>query len=174
LVSFFNEIKLWSSMLAKIPTITPPNVQIQTITQSGNKGLTINGYAQSYDNVNDFLLTLKNSAFLNSETTKLATATMVANPGTVVFNRSQLLGDQTTRGQVQNDIDLTLPKVVLYTINTEINDKSAQELLSQLNRRGAIGLVSRITNLQRKGAFNLQPVTKTTPEEKPPEGETKQ
>lgn len=175
LVSVFDQIKPWSSMLAEISTVTPPNVQIQAITQADKKTLTIKGYAQSYDNVNDFLLTLKNSAFLNPEATNLTTTSIGPNPGTVATNRAQqILGQQTTGREGGNTaVDITLPPVVLYTITTEINDKPAEELLNQLSRRGAIGLVSRLTNLQRKGALKLQEVAVTTQPEKPPEGEAK-
>lgn len=174
LVSVFNEIKPWSSMLAEISTVTPPNVQIQGITQADNKTLTINGFAKSYDNVNDFLLTLKNSAFLNPEATNLTTTSIGPNPGTVATNRAQILGQETTDSEKANDgLEITLPPVVLYTITTEINDKPAEELLNQLSRRGAIGLVSRLTNLQRKGALQLQEVAATAQPEKPPEGEAK-
>ncbi len=173
LVSVFNEIKPWSSMLAEIGTVTPPNVQIQAITQS-DKTLTINGYGNSYDNVNDFLLTLKNSPFLDPEATSIVTTTIAPNPGKVAFNRAQLSGLETTEEGKNNSENITLPPVVLYTINTKINDQSAQVLLNQLSRRGAIGLVSRITNLQRKGALKLQEVAITAQPEKPTEGGAEQ
>jgi type IV pilus assembly protein PilN len=172
LVSVFNQIKPWSSMLTEIGTVTPPNVQIQAITQAENKTLTINGYAESYDNVNDFLLTLKNSAFLNPEATHITTTSIGPNPGSVATNRAEILGQQTT-GNNEARVEITLPPVILYTITTEINDKPSEELLNQLSRRGAIGLVSRLTNLQRKGALQLQEVAATAPPEKPPEGEAK-
>lgn len=63
LASVFNNIKPWSAMLAEIAYVTPPSVQINSITQNDTKTLTINGYAQSYDDVNDFLLTLKKFSF---------------------------------------------------------------------------------------------------------------
>lgn len=171
LVSVFNQIKPWSSMLAEIGTVIPPNVQIQAITQAENKTLTINGYAQSYDNVNDFLLTLKDSAFLNPEATHITTTSIGPNPGSVATNRAEILGQQTTGGNAA--VEITLPPVILYTITTEINDKPSEELLNELSRKGAIGLVSRLTNLQRKGALQLQEVAATAPPEKPPEGEAK-
>ncbi|BAQ59662.1 type IV pilus biogenesis protein PilN [Geminocystis sp. NIES-3708] len=174
LVSVFNQIKPWSSMLTEIGTVTPPNVQIQGITQAENQTLTINGFAKSYDDVNDFLLTLKNSAFLNGEATNLTTTSIGPNPGSVATSRAQILGQETTGGATNDGVEITLPPVVLYTITTEITDKPAEELLNQLSRRGAIGLVSRITNLQRKGALKLQEVAATAQPEKPAEGEAKQ
>jgi type IV pilus assembly protein PilN len=174
LVSVFKQIKPWSAMLAEIGSVTPSGVQIQGVSQSENKSLIINGYAQSYDQVNDFLLTLKNSRFLNPEKTTLATTSLTANPGNVIFDRSQLIDDNNntaTNGTAENSVEIELPQVITYTINTEINDISSEELLNQLNTRGAIGLVSRLTYLQRKGALDLEPVVQ--PETPPPgEGET--
>ncbi|BAQ65105.1 PilN domain-containing protein [Geminocystis sp. NIES-3709] len=179
LVSVFNQIKPWSAMLSEIGSVTPSGIQIQTINQSGNKSLIINGYADSYDLVNDFLLTLKNSRFLNPEATTLVTTSIADNPGTVVSSRSQIIGNDniapTSVDTNTESVNVTLPKVFLYTINTEINDKSSEELLNLLNRRGAIGLVSRLTYLQRKGALRLQPVAEPeTKTETPAEGETTQ
>lgn len=173
LVSVFNEIKPWSSMLMEIGSVTPANIQIQGITQTDNKLLTINGFAQSYNDVNDFLLTLKNSPFLNGEATHITTTSIGPNPGSVASSRAEILGQEITNGDTNNSLDITLPPVILYTITTEISDKPAEELLNQLARKGAIGLVSRITNLQRKGAFQLEQVAATAEPEKPPEGETK-
>jgi type IV pilus assembly protein PilN len=173
LVSVFKQIKPWSAMLAEIGSVTPSGVQIQGVSQSENKSIIINGYAESYDQVNDFLLTLKNSRFLNPEKTTLATTSLTANPGNVIFDRSQLIDNDntSTSGTAENSVEIELPQVITYTINTEINDISSEELLNQLNARGAIGLVSRLTYLQRKGALDLEPVVQ--PETPPPaEGET--
>lgn len=172
LVSVFKQIKPWSAMLSEIGSVTPSNLQIQGITQSGNRTLTINGYADSYDQVNDFLLTLKNSRFLNGENTTLTTTSLVANPGNVIFDRSQMITNVNNpiNQNTENSLEIELPEVVSYTINTEINDTSSEELLNQLNERGAIGLVSRLTYLQRKGVLDLEPVAQ--PETPPPaEGE---
>lgn len=165
LVSVFKQIRPWSAMLSEISSVTPSGVQIQAVNQSGNKNLTINGYADSYDQVNDFLLTLKNSRFLNPEKTTLATTSLTANPGSVIFDRSQIVGNETTTPNPGggSSLEIELPEVVNYTINTEMNDTSSEELLNQLNARGAIGLVSRLTYLQRKGALDLEPVVQTEP-----------
>lgn len=185
LVSVFNYIKPWSAILAEIAYVTPANIQINSITQSDLKTLTINGYGQSYEDVNDFLLTLKNSPFLNGENTRLTTSSLTDNPGSVIFDRSQLnpQGTGATGGNNvtspgnagQGGLQVDLPKVVLYTITTEITDLPSEQLLNLLNRRGAIGLVSRLSNLQRKGVLQLTSIAEETKEEQPAtEGETKQ
>lgn len=174
LASVFNYIKPWSAMLAEIAYVTPPSVQINSITQNDTKTLTINGYAQSYDDVNDFLLTLKNSPFLNGENTRLTTSSLTDNPSTVIFDRSQLNpqtqggaggGTSPTPGVANTGIQLELPQVILYTVTTEISDLSSEQLLNLLNRRGAIGLVSRLSNLQRKGVLQLEAIAEETQEQ---------
>ena len=179
LASVFNQIKPWSAMLSEIGSVTPPSVQIQSISQSENKILTIAGYADSYDNVNDFVLTLKNSRFLDGEQTKLTTTSLADNPSQRISNRQQLIdevnGNTPTEGGTTNSDLITLPQVVSYSITAQINDKPSEELLNVLNSRGAIGLVSRLTNLQRKGALKLEEIANTTPTPPTPtpEGETK-
>ena len=167
LASVFNQIKPWSAMLSEIGSVTPPSVQIQSISQSENKILTIAGYADSYDNVNDFVLTLKNSRFLDGEQTKLTTTSLADNPSQIISNRQQLIdevnGNTPTEGGTTNSDLITLPQVVSYSITAQINDKPSEELLNVLNSRGAIGLVSRLTNLQRKGALKLEEIANTTP-----------
>lgn len=180
LASVFNYIKPWSAMLAEIAYVTPANVQISSITQADLKTLTINGYGKSYDDVNDFLLTLKNSPFLNGENTRLTTSSLADNPGTVIFDRNQLNAQEGGTNAPQGGgggglLDVRLPKVVLYTITTEISDVSSEQLLNLLNRRGAIGLVSRLSNLQRKGVLQLSSIAEETkPVQPATEGEAKQ
>lgn len=177
LASVFNHIKPWSAMLAEIAYVTPPNIQINSITQNDIKSLTINGYGESYDDVNDFLLTLKSSPFLNPENTRLTTSSIAQNPSTVVFNRAQLNPQGATTEEAtateggEEGLQVELPPVVLYTVTTEISDLSSDQLLNLLNRRGAIGLVSRLSNLQRKGVLQLSAIAEESEEEQAKEGE---
>jgi len=178
LASVFNYINPWSAMLAEIAYVTPSNIQVNSITQNDIKTLTINGYGESYEDVNDFLLTLKNSPFLNGENTRLTTTALAENPSTVIFDRTQLnsQGEGNTRRSPaggEGGLQIELPQVVNYTITTEISDLSSEELLNLLNRRGAIGLVSRLSNLQRKGVLQLTSIAEEAQEkaEQPKEGE---
>lgn len=154
LVSVFDQIKPWSAMLGEIASVTPNNIQIRSLNQSEDGSLIINGYADSYDQVNDLFLTLKNSPLLNSEATKLTTTSLVDNPSSVIFDRAQLYDSDIENPDT--GVTVELPKVVLYTITTAITDESSQKYLNQLNRQGAIGLVSRLTTLQRKGVLNIE------------------
>jgi len=161
LVSVFDEIKPWSAMLAEIAAVTPPNVQIQSITQSGNTSLTVSGFANSYDNVNDFLLTLKNSDLLDAELTTLTSASLTDNPSGVARSRAELAGADGNGdvGTPANDlITVSLPQGVSFNISSEINDVPSTELVNLLNTRGAIGLVTRINALNRLGALEVSSI----------------
>jgi type IV pilus assembly protein PilN len=165
LVTVFDEIKPWSAMLAEIAAVTPPNVQIQSITQSGNRGITVSGFANSYDDVNDFLLTLKNSSFLSEAETRLTSASLTDNPSNVARSRAELatMGGDGAQDVAQstpvNDlITVSLPQGASFNITSEINDVPSTELVNLLNNRGAIGLVSRINALNRLGALNVSSI----------------
>jgi type IV pilus assembly protein PilN len=111
------------------------------------KAVEISGQARSFDDVNYFLLTLKRSAFLKADETQLVRAELVKNP-------SKLEVPQVNRsGQSQGRVTYELPKTVRYTILTRLSDVPASDLLRELDRKGAVGLVTRIRTLQEKGVI---------------------
>jgi len=156
LATVFNQIKPWSALLQEIRDRAPATIQISSIEQieielpdpnppeeTPNatldvKGLQITGTARSFDDVNDFMLLLKNSDFLGGNNTELLRASLQSN---------------NTRVEVPegSDIEVTLPDVVEFNIETPLSDKGASELIAQLESKGAIGLVSRIETLRQKG-----------------------
>jgi type IV pilus assembly protein PilN len=117
-----------SAILQDIRARAPGNVQVVSIDQSG-KGIKIVGLSTSYDGVNDFLLLLQSSPYLNIETTKLGSAKLRAE---------------------SKDIKVS---VIDYEITSTLVDKSATELLPELQKSGAEGTVTRIKLLQQKGAI---------------------
>jgi type IV pilus assembly protein PilN len=117
-----------SAILQDIRARAPGNVQVVSIDQSG-KGIKIVGLSTSYDGVNDFLLLLQSSPYLNIETTKLGSAKLRAE---------------------SKDIKVS---VIDYEITSTLVDKSAIELLPELQKSGAEGTVTRIKLLQQKGAI---------------------
>jgi type IV pilus assembly protein PilN len=111
------------------------------------KAVEISGQARSFDDVNYFLLTLKRSAFLKTDETQLVRAELVKNS-------SKLEVPQVNRsGQSQGTVTYELPKTVQYTILTRLSDVPASDLLRELDRKGAVGLVTRIRTLQEKGVI---------------------
>lgn len=166
LVSVFDNIKPWSALLEEIASVTPANVQIQSLTQSGATGLTISGFANSYDDVNDFVLTLKSSPLLNAEATRLTSTSLGANPANVIRSRSEIpSADGETpptavadTAPVDESINVTLNEGATFNITTELKSVPSTEVVNLLSERGAIGLVSRINALNRLGALDLAPI----------------
>jgi type IV pilus assembly protein PilN len=117
-----------SAILQDIRARAPGNVQIASIDQSG-KGVKIVGLSTSYDGVNDFLLLLQSSPYLNTEMTRLGSAKLRAE---------------------SKDIKVS---VIDYEITSTLVDKSATDLLPELQKSGAEGTVTRIKLLQEKGAI---------------------
>ncbi|MDJ1183189.1 PilN domain-containing protein [Roseofilum casamattae] len=156
LATVFNQIKPWSALLQEIKDRTPTGVQMNSIQQVEVElppdpnaaadapppgpvpGIEIRGLANTYDDVNDFVLLLQNSDFLGGENTQLASARITNSPVQVEVPEG-------------SDIQVTLPDVVSFEISTPLSDKGATELMTQLESKGAIGLTSRIETLRQKG-----------------------
>lgn len=171
LVSVFNQIKPWSAILQDIQDQIPPGVQVRSIKQAevpatpetgGLPGiqLTITGVAGSYENVNDFLLTLQKSDFLKADKTKLGNVSLVDLP--IEFTSPKNLPPDTSVDFAEGVLTVTTPQEIAtlkipqgvdYTITTELNNKPASQLLRELARQGAVGLVTRIRTLEQTGAI---------------------
>jgi type IV pilus assembly protein PilN len=172
LASVFEKIKPWSAMLQDIRERIPPNVQLDTIEQkqvvatnapapsatqakpgtpapnpAPTTKLEISGVARTFDDVNYFLLTLQRSPFLKNDQTQLIKAELLQNSRRLEFNYPQ------NQNQAGGRVTYELPKVVGYKIQTSLNDVPASELIRELDRKGAVGLVSRIRALQEKGVY---------------------
>jgi type IV pilus assembly protein PilN len=96
----------------------------------------IDGVAQSFNEVNGFILTLKKSPFFNPDETQLIDSSLVEQ------------SVQVTAGN-QNTQSVTT-KSVKYTIQTSLKQVPAAELLRELERKGAVGLVTRLKSLQQQ------------------------
>ncbi|NDJ16599.1 PilN domain-containing protein [Myxacorys almedinensis] len=160
LATVFNQIKPWSAMAQDIRDRLPANVRLLTIKQlepqdTGSAAATtakvsnvvqIDGSANSFNDVNDFLLTLQQSNFLRPEVTKIVNAQLgeenplkIPDLPNVPFKRT---GDS-----------LKLPKPVNFSIVTAVSDVPASDLIRELDRKGAVGLVTRIETLQDRGVI---------------------
>jgi type IV pilus assembly protein PilN len=117
--------------------------------------LDITGTAKSFDEVNNFILTLKQSAFFNPDDTQLLSAgltasmalTKLAPPSSAVTNAEK---DQDAVDKLSR---LELPKVVEYRIQTSLKRIPAADLIRELDRKGAVGLVTRLKSLQQQQAI---------------------
>jgi len=160
LVGVFNQIKPWSAILQDLTDQTPATVQISGIQQA-DRVLTLTGFSRNYADLNDFLLTLQNSRFFKADNTKLVTAT--ANPLPITGVETDGGGGATAPQQPASGAGdkpagptVTVPTGVKYTITTELSDTPDNELMSELTRKGAIGLVTRFKILEQKGIMSSQ------------------
>ncbi|WP_204104210.1 MULTISPECIES: PilN domain-containing protein [Spirulina sp. CCY15215] len=173
LATVFVKILPWSAVLADIRDRIPPGVQIKSITEQEpevvaaaapaaapppgqppvaeikpRSSLSILGYADSYDTVNYFLLSLEKSLFFNPDTGKIVSAKLVDDPN-----------DLKQAGGQEGAVALELPQVVEYTLEIALNDLSEQppaELVTQLESKGALGSVVRIKNLEQRGLISAE------------------
>lgn len=161
LATIFEQIKPWSAMMQDIRERIPPGVQVSGITQSkatpspnvapspapgaAPPSLTdkveVVGISNSFSSVNDLVLTLQKSPFFKDSETKLVSAGLIDSPIQLV--RSQT-GSQTGNQQLPK-----LPQVVSFKIQTSLSEKQASEMLSMLESKGALGLVTRIETIEQ-------------------------
>ncbi len=160
LASVFERIRPWSAIVRDIQGRIPSRTQISRLVQtapaaaaaadpaaaaapaastSAAGGIELGGNACSFSDVNDFLLTLKSSPFLESKSLTIKDATL----GAVVPGRCP--------GEVEDGSSLAL---VTYTITGDIKSIPATALLDELNRQQeSTGLAARIRALQATGAI---------------------
>ncbi|MGK7889930.1 MAG: PilN domain-containing protein [Leptolyngbyaceae cyanobacterium] len=149
LVTVFDQIKPWSALMFNIRETIPSGVQVRNVQQSETEiegqtrqNIELRGVALTFDDVNDFVLVLRRSPFLDEENTDLVSAQLTDNPEPVI------LPDDAPSG-----IEIRQPRVVEYTINATLSDRPASELFDELESTLAVGLTERIRTLQDKGAF---------------------
>ncbi len=118
--------------------------------------LAIAGTAKSFDEVNNFVLTLKQSAFFNPDDTYLISAGLTAPVTLEKMKPITTNGEKPSPAQ-QQQIDklnrLERPKVVDYKITTSLKRIPSADLIRELERKGAVGLVARLRTLQQQQAI---------------------
>lgn len=148
LAGVFERIRPWSAIVRDVQGRIPSRTQISQLIQtppdeegegSAAGGIRISGNACSFNDVNDFLLTLKNSPFLESESIEISSALLSsAVPGRCP-------------GAPETDLSSEL---VAYNITSDIKSIPASALLDELNRQQeSTGLAARILALQATGAI---------------------
>ncbi|MBK1990743.1 PilN domain-containing protein [Sphaerospermopsis aphanizomenoides BCCUSP55] len=159
LVTVFDQIRPWSAMLQDLRDRIPANVQVENIRQippviqapnaTGPKPsnpaglLEISGYARSFSDVNDFLLSMGQSKLLNAAESGISTAELIDAP--------PITG--AVPPEDKSGVKLKPPQVVKYTIKASLSSVPASELIRELEQKGTVGLVKRIRSLQETGAI---------------------
>lgn len=144
LVGVFEKIKPWAAIMQEVSDRTPPGVQVDSIQQSGSgsgTGINLAGVARSYDDVNDFVLFLQRSPFFNEKQIKLNGAS-VTDFSLEVENEEDL----------PDNASLEIPSGIKYTISAQLNNAPSSELIEEIDKKGSVGLVTRLKTLERKGA----------------------
>lgn len=146
LAGVFERIRPWSAIVRDVQNRIPKRTQLSKIVQTAPEeggsiagGLEIGGEACSFDDVNDFLLTLKNSPFLESDSIEITDASL----------------GQAVEGQCLGAPDNgSILSLVTYNISGSIKSIPASALLDELNRQQeSTGLAARIRALQATGAI---------------------
>ena len=145
LVGVFEKIKPWAAIMQEVSDRTPPGVQVDSIQQSGSgngTGINLAGVARSYNDVNDFVLFLQRSPFFNEKQIKLNGAS-VSDFSVEVENEEDL----------PDHASLVIPEGIKYTISAQLNNVPSSQLIKEIDKKGSVGLVTRLKTLERKGAL---------------------
>jgi type IV pilus assembly protein PilN len=105
----------------------------------------LDGVAQSFNEVNSFILTLKQSPFFNPNDTQLIDSSLVEQSVQVTAGSQSSPGAPAT-----STTKSVVTKSVKYTIQTSLKQVPAAELLRELESKGALGLVTRLKSLQQQ------------------------
>jgi type IV pilus assembly protein PilN len=114
--------------------------------------LEIMGTAKSFAEVNNFVLTLKKSAFFNPDDTHLLSSSSIESEA---LTRLDSIEEKKEISAIeQKKLDelkfLKLPKVIEYKIHTSLKQISSADTIRELERKGAVGLVTRLRTLQKQ------------------------
>ena len=146
LVGVFEKIKPWAAILQEVSDRTPPGVQVDSIRQNGsgtNIGVSLSGVARTYADVNDFVLFLERSPFFDGKNIVMGTV-----------NSTSLDFDVENKQDLPDNVSYTLPSGVKYSINAQLNNLPASQLIEQIENKGSVGVVTRLKTLKRKGAIS--------------------
>lgn len=159
-VNVFNQIRPWSAFLKELRDRTPPRIQITSVSQTAGTpvptsavegeedpppstgGVGITGVACSFDDVNDFMLTLQRSPLLEASSVAIASAQVQGD-----------LLDPEVDG-VCPDSPVGRPEILVdFTLEGNFTDVPSADLLDILDRQGAVGLATRIRALRDSGVI---------------------
>ncbi len=168
LVAVFDKLKPWSALLQDISNRVPLNLRLEGVKQSKEEvavdpgaappvaaggaappatlprdAVAFTGTAASYEEVNNFVLKLKQSPFFDKNHVSLKKASLVDDPAKpeIVDNKSGL------------EISAKTRQVVSYEISGVLSETPAPKLLKELEQLGAQGLVARLVALQQEGVL---------------------
>jgi type IV pilus assembly protein PilN len=112
----------------------------------------ITGRGKSFEDVNNFILTLKQSAFFNPDDTHLISADLAEGYGKPQqrTNTSNVPMTPVEKEAAERIGRLKMPKIVNYKIQTTLKRIPSADLMQELERKGAVGLVSRLKSIKQQ------------------------
>lgn len=181
LATAFNLIKPWSALAQDLRERTPPGIQVFAVKQvaapagaapapapspaaspaaggaaapaaapAPTSYMEISGQANNFNDVNDFLLTLQRSTFLQKDKTSIVTADRMKRPPLQSLRLPKV--DPNAANTVQPK-PVEQPDVINFTIRAALSDAPPTQQVRELDRKGAVGIVSRIEALKEKGVI---------------------
>jgi type IV pilus assembly protein PilN len=135
-----------SPSVSASPSVSPSPVAASpasTTIDSPVVKLEVEGVAQSFNDVNSFILTLKQSPLFNPDDTQLISSELVESKVAVTTGTPDKNAGSTNTTEI-------VTKSVKYKLQTALKQIPATELLRELERRGAEGLVTRLKTLQQQ------------------------
>jgi len=169
LATVFNQIKPWSAMSQDLRERLPLGVQITSIVQAPaapgapvagtnpvySLDVTIKGEANDFDQVNDLLVILKKSNFLKPDSINILETARLDSKPLPAISLPKAVELPVKPGQEQpidtNNQAIKLPGRVTFTVQSKMSEVPTSDLLRELDRKGAVGLVTRIEALKSKG-----------------------
>ena len=146
LVGVFEKIKPGAAIMQEVSDRTPPGVQVDSIQQSGsgdNTGVNLAGVARSYADVNDFVLFLQRSPFFSADAKNIKVNTAGVTDFPV---------DIENKDDLPENLAFEVPNGIKYTISAQLNNAPTSQLIEEINKKGSIGLVTRLKMLEQRGA----------------------
>jgi type IV pilus assembly protein PilN len=170
LVGVFERITPWAAIMQEVSDRTPPGVIVESMQQVASAApaapvaaapaaadgkapatpvatptpatsITLAGVARTYEDVNDFVLFLQRSPFFDRQQVLIKEATISTFPMEVE-----------SKDQLPQNATLEIPDGVKYTISAQLKNVPSSQLKGEIEKKGSIGLATRLNTLERKGA----------------------
>jgi type IV pilus assembly protein PilN len=170
LVGVFERITPWAAIMQEVSDRTPPGVIVESMQQVASAApaapvaaapaaadektpatpvatampatsINLAGVARTYEDVNDFVLFLQRSPFFDSQQVRINEATISTFPMEVE-----------SKDQLPQNATLEIPDGVKYTISAQLKNVPSSQLKGEIEKKGSIGLATRLNTLERKGA----------------------
>jgi type IV pilus assembly protein PilN len=110
----------------------------------------ITGRGKSFEDVNNFILTLKQSAFFNPDDTHLISADLAEGYTAMTPLNPRVSNAKMTQIEKEAIDRIGRLKIVNYKIQTTLKRVPSADLIQELERKGAVGLVSRLKSIKQQ------------------------